>query len=261
MSKESKRVLDAVKFLRQEGYEPVFVALYGSQNYGMADETSDIDLKAAVVPKFDDVVRGLPMVSKDLEFEDGLIDVKDIRLLVNSWKKQNPNFMEILFTKWQWVNSLYPSMNWFILNREAIAHANEAQAINAMRGMMNQKYSHLFHDTPAQHDVIEKYGYSGKQLSHLCRLLEFMSKYKAMDYEKLLVPDSPEDYVAIKRHDPVLPVEEVKELAESWMQQGDRIADDLLKKADPPNDHLMYWMDEVKFKIVSDALRKEIMLK
>ena len=42
--------------LEKDGYNVLYIALYGSQNYGVSDEYSDIDAKAIVLPKIDDIV-------------------------------------------------------------------------------------------------------------------------------------------------------------------------------------------------------------
>ena len=53
---------------------------------------------------FDDIVFGRRLVSTTHEFDidgvQGLVDVKDCRSLISCWKKQNVNFVELLFTKY-----------------------------------------------------------------------------------------------------------------------------------------------------------------
>ena len=63
--------------LEKDGYNVLYIALYGSQNYGVSDEYSDVDAKAIVLPKIDDIVfkRNISFVK---EFDN--IDLKNLAL-------------------------------------------------------------------------------------------------------------------------------------------------------------------------------------
>ena len=79
-----QRVQEHYDYLQQKGYEIVFLALQGSQNYGLDvyDENymSDIDTKAVVLPSFEDFVYNRQPVSKTVVLENNEhIDVKDVR--------------------------------------------------------------------------------------------------------------------------------------------------------------------------------------
>ena len=74
------------------------VFLYGSQNYGTSTENSDVDTKAILIPSFGDLILREP-VSKEIHLANNEhCEVKDIRELVKMFKKQNINFLEILYT-------------------------------------------------------------------------------------------------------------------------------------------------------------------
>ena len=78
------------KALKAKGYDPVFISLYGSQNYNCDTKDSDHDYKAIVMPTLDDFVFNKKPVSTIVDYENGLCDVKDIRLMFHQFKKQNP---------------------------------------------------------------------------------------------------------------------------------------------------------------------------
>ena len=93
-----KRVQEHYEYLKSEGYEIVFIALQGSQNYRLDvydDEyMSDVDTKAIVLPTFEDFVYGRQPISKTLVLENNEhIDVKDIRVMFETYKKQNVNYI------------------------------------------------------------------------------------------------------------------------------------------------------------------------
>ena len=72
--------------------------LQGSQNYGLDYEGSDIDTKLILTPTIEDIIFNRKPVSTThvMENEEHL-DAKDIRLYIQTFRKQNLNFLEILF--------------------------------------------------------------------------------------------------------------------------------------------------------------------
>lgn len=102
-----KRMQEHLEELEKRNYKVVGIFLQGSQNYDLDYEGSDIDTKAIVLPTFEQIVFNTKPVSTTLILEnDEHIDVKDIRIMFSCFKKQNINFLEILFT------------DYFILNKD-----------------------------------------------------------------------------------------------------------------------------------------------
>lgn len=61
-------------------FDYFYIGLYGSQNYNLDNKNSDVDAKAIVVPSFDELIR-FKGESKSFSFGDGILDVKDVRLM------------------------------------------------------------------------------------------------------------------------------------------------------------------------------------
>lgn len=80
-----------------------YIGLYGSDNYGLNTAESDYDFKAIVAPTIRDFIKG-KQVSTTIELPFGLCDVKNPQNMFNCWKKQNINFLEILFTNYYLFN-------------------------------------------------------------------------------------------------------------------------------------------------------------
>jgi predicted nucleotidyltransferase len=163
------------------GYEVVGVFLQGSQNYELDYEGSDIDCKAILLPKFEDFVLNNKAVSTTHVLENNEhIDLKDIRLMFDYFKKQNINFVEILFTRYKIINPKYAVyMQKLFDNNERLAHYNNYASLNCIAGTSMEKYKALEHPYPTIVDKIEKYGYDPKQLHHIIRLNEFIKRYIA----------------------------------------------------------------------------------
>lgn len=101
--------------------------LQGSQNYNLDYEGSDIDTKAIMLPSFSDfVLNAKPLSTTHIMENNEHVDFKDIRLMFDCIKKQNVNFVEILFTPYSIINSEYADLFQPVLDaREEIARYNQ----------------------------------------------------------------------------------------------------------------------------------------
>lgn len=202
----------------------VGIFLQGSQNYGLDDDESDVDTKLVVTPSLSDLVRAKDPVSTTyVRANDEHIDFKDVRLMLNTFKKQNLNFVEILFTPWFILNPLYESI-WgeLVKYSETIAHYNNYLAVKAMKGVALEKYHALEHRYPSRIPIIDKFGYDPKQLSHLIRVRNFIEKFIGHRfYEDCMHPDNPEYIIAVKRG--YIPHEKMREVADHEMALIDEL--------------------------------------
>lgn len=168
-------------------YEIFGIFLYGSQNYGLATPESDIDTKMIVIPSFEDLVLNKP-ISKTVSFPHGKCDVKDVREMMKSYKKQNVNFIETLFTDFYCINPEYQTLYDKLLSkREEIAHYDEHKALDCFNGLMMQAKKRLTNPTDNTKEEIEKYGYHPKSLMNICKYAAMTEKYiKGLDYNAVL---------------------------------------------------------------------------
>ena len=175
--------------------------LQGSQNYGLDYEKSDVDTKLIVTPTFREIAfNKSPVSTTHVRANDEHTDFKDIRLYIQTFRKQNLNFLEILFTPFQWVNWRYAD-EWqrLVDNREAITHYNPYQAIKSMKGIAMEKFHAMEHEYPSKLDVLAQYGYDPKQVSHLIRVEDYIERYiKGDSYESCLRPTDPEFIMDMK---------------------------------------------------------------
>ena len=140
-----ERLHHDMMYVTNKGYKVLGVFLQGSQNYNLDYPGSDIDTKCIVIPSFEDIVLNKQPASTTLILEDNShIDVKDVRLMWQCFKKQNINFLEILFTKYYIVSSRY-ELFWNDMREiaERIAHYNNYAAVNCIAGMVMEKTEEL----------------------------------------------------------------------------------------------------------------------
>ena len=197
-----KRVNEHYCETKKMGYDVVGVFLAGSQNYGVAYEDSDIDTKAILLPTFNDfVLTKSPISTTHICENNEHIDLKDVRSMFDCFKKQNTNFIEILFTKYKVINPEYAKIVAPLFeNRELIASYNNYATINSLCGMALQKYNAMEHPYPTLLDKIEKFGYDPKQLHHIVRILYFTQDYiTGHSYEECLNVPQKKYLIEVKR--------------------------------------------------------------
>lgn len=212
-----ERLIEDYDWVQSKGYKVLGVFLQGSQNYKLDYEGSDIDSKCIVLPSFEDFVLNKKPASTTLIKEDNShVDVKDIRLMFECFRKQNINFLEILFTEFYVVNANYIDL-WGTMwsHAEDIAHYNNYAAVNCIAGMVFEKHKALCHPYPTLKDKIDKYGYDNKQLHHIIRCEEFLNRYICgVPYQACLIPRCPSELVEVKSTYKYS-LEEAKEIAET----------------------------------------------
>lgn len=170
-----------LEHLIEQGYNKdriLGIFLYGSQNYNLDTETSDVDTHAILLPSFEEMCLNKEWLSKEFRLENGEhIILKDIREYAKMLFKQNINFVETLFTEFKWVNPKYEQLfnSYFINNREEIARYNVQAAV---RSVAHQGLNTL---RQSRED--------GKKLCNVGRIVYCLEKYLLKEnYEKCIKP-------------------------------------------------------------------------
>lgn len=156
----------------------MYMGLYGSQNYMLDDENSDVDAKAIVIPSLNDLIESNEVSTSYTNDNDEILDVKDIRVMFKQFLKSNVNFLEILFTNDYIYNKEFSSEVAAIRDmREDIARYDIKTLVKANYGMMINKFKSLTKVRPSTEKVITLYGYSGKDACHIVRMSELINNF------------------------------------------------------------------------------------
>ena len=262
MARLAEHYEEAKEYFDESRIVGIFVQ--GSQNYGLDYENSDIDTKLIVVPTFEEIAfNKKPHSTTHVRKNNEHIDFKDIRLYMDTFRKQNLNFLEILFTPYKIVNPQYAKWwNMLVENREAIAHYDIHRAIKSMKGIALEKYHAMEHRYPSKVDIIDKYGYDSKQLHHLLRVEEYLARYIAGDsYESCLTPGETMSMClrAIKEHNDFFDLKQAKELADVSIQNIDVLCTHGLGKyPEGHNEEVEELLKEVQYEIMKYAVAVEL---
>ena len=243
----------------------VGIFLQGSQNYGLDYEGSDIDTKLITTPSFREVaLNQKPVSTTHIRENNEHIDLKDIRLYIETFRKQNLNFLEILFTDYFAINPIYASeWNRLLDNREDIAHMNPFRAVKSMKGIALEKYHAMEHRYPSKIEIIDKYGYDPKQVSHLVRVEDYLERYiKGEEYLSCLHPSNDKlDLISDLKHYKY-DLEAAREIAEASLARVIDIADSFCEKISPDEAPKMRaLLEDVCCNIIAISIKKELLEK
>lgn len=174
--------------LERKGYKVIYIGLYGSQNYNLDDEQSDIDCKAIILPTLHDIIFR-KTTSEVIECENGSIDMKDLITFYNVIRKGNFSYIEAIDTEYsigdKYLKDLFKQIR---------------PNLKSFLGAMHEKRKALTHEYPSKHKEFEKWGFDPKQYHHIIRLshiLQHINKnFSYMVYDDYLG----KDMIEIKRN-------------------------------------------------------------
>ena len=155
----------------------VGVFLYGSQNYNVDTDSSDVDTYVVIAPTIKDAILKEGYFVKQLNLPNGEhCTLMDIRHYVKNLKKQSVNFVETLFG-YKWINPIWRELwnKYFNNNRENIATYDTKRACMAIAG----QGLHTLHQG----------SHNGKKVGNAWRLYIMLTKFMRDDfssYENIL---------------------------------------------------------------------------
>ena len=258
-----KRVKEHYDEVCSLGKEVVAVFLQGSQNYELDEYSeeymSDIDTKCIILPTLDDIVNGKsPYSSTHVCANNEHIDIKDIRVMFDMFKKQNNAYVELLFTKYYYINPKYEKLVMELKSlAESISRMHPNQALRCMAGTSAEKYKALEHPYPNTIEKINKFGYDPKQLHHILRINDFMKRFIAGEsYESCLVPKHREYLMKVKKG--FYDLTEARRLAYETDQENKRLKDENIQVPEYINFEVEEQLNDLKVKFIKQFLKEEL---
>ena len=250
------------------GHEVFCLVLQGSQNYDLdiyCDAyKSDVDTKAILLPSFDSFCRGsLPISTTHVRANNEHIDLKDIRTMFETFRKQNINFVEVLFSRFYIVPEKYRE-TWEKLQQmgEKLTHCHPSQTLKTMAGLSFEKHKALCHPYPSIIDKINQYGYDGKQLHHIIRINMFIKKYlSGVPFAECLTSRTNEEYaMLIRAKMNGYSLIEAKEIADALNAENNAMKDDYIAKhgADIVDVQPYIELDSIKVDVLRSWFKEQL---
>ena len=166
------KISEAVETIEKQTRRNAAVcSLVGSRNYNLHTEGSDHDIIAFVIPTLEDMY-GHDEYFKQIKGDGYEIQVHDLRKLPDLLCKSNPSYMEIIFSR----NNFMDGDMYTLLyeNRERIARMNLPYLYNSSVGTFLNKMKYLEKGTNGTQHLVERYGYDTKQAMHAYRILSML---------------------------------------------------------------------------------------
>jgi len=212
----------AADYVASLGYSPVYTAIYGSQNYGLAirteDYQSDYDFKCIVLPSLWDLAEGRKPASLTVDTAEGQIDIKDIRVFVDVLLRMNPSYLECLATENAWVLPGGEGIGEMRALLPQLMKENGTAFARVCCGLFEEKAKQMRHPYPSAADKIERFGYDGKQVHHMYRLLLLLRAFEESGTLCLAVPKGEKPLLTSLKLNRI-PLDEAERMIAGWRQE------------------------------------------
>lgn len=184
-----------VKFIEDKypNYDVLGGFLFGSQNYNLNTENSDVDTIIVLIPSIK-LLFSEKEVSTTYELEDHHIVVKDLKAFNKNLLTLSPMAVEPLFSQWTWINDKYKYayLKFYLNNAEKIAMSCPAILYDKVRAMIKS--------------MVLKESLTGKQYVLCKRMIHLLKKLaEGKSYEEAMwFPDNEAvSMIEIKRNDKI----------------------------------------------------------
>ena len=180
---------------------------------------------------------------------------------METFRKQNLNFLEILFTPYHCGHPDYwKEWSRLVDARERIARMNPFRAVKSMKGIALEKYHAMEHAYPSKLDILAKYGYDPKQLHHLVRIDNYLTRYiNGESYEKCLIPEDSMKAFLLTIKKGGWDLASARELANQSLAHVEKIANEFCAWEEEREDEEMRdLLEDVSYNIMKIAVEKEL---
>ena len=181
---------------------------------------------------------------------------------METFRKQNLNFLEILFTDYYIINPLYERQwNRLVKNREEIAHMNKVRAVKSMYGIAMEKYHAMKHPYPSKIELLNKYGFDGKQVHHLLRVQDYLARYiDGESYKDCLRPTAEIVPHLLEYKRQQVPLEIAEKEAEEAKANVEKMMKDFCDgKIESEDPEMRKLLEDVSYNIMKIAVRRELL--
>lgn len=240
-----KELSNYKRILEEKGYNVIYIGLYGSQNYNLDDEQSDIDVKAIIMPSLHDIIFR-KVTSKTIECEKGNIDVKDLLTFYDVIRKGNFSYIESIQTEYS-IGDKYI---------KGLFKENFKPNLKSMLGAMHEKRKALTHEYPSKTKEFELWGFDPKQHHHIVRLADLLAYNSKNCYCDSFIKyndndDFREHLINLKRNKHLLSKEFVEQDSDEIIEQAKLlIPEDYVYEAANIDDEInKYIEDKIKIEL------------
>ena len=219
------------KYCAKIGAVRIMTGLFGSQNYGLDDENSDVDTKSIIVPALTDWLWSTEGDSNHvLQMPDGShAEMKPVVGMFKQFIKGNINFLELLYTPYV---DIAPGWEWayeeLIGAADNIARHNMYRQASVWFGYINQMMKRAMYSSEEQ-GYKDELGYNPKALMNMLRLKQTFIRWFEFHRpfnEAIDMGDFYDELIAVKHGSMSLEyAETLVEDTEKWIEKWKKYVD------------------------------------
>ena len=178
-NKVLQTLCDVIKYLKLNNFNRIiYIGLYGSQNYQLDTENSDVDCQCFLLPDIHDIIFNNPINATTIPTTHGTCVIKDIRSAFSEVRKCSPNILEVFATKYSLCNKdYYFHMKQICNSADSFAMISKYKLLKGLEGLY-YKYKNK-----STNDI--KYL---KHTEHMINMLDIICDNDEYSYYNLLVP-------------------------------------------------------------------------
>lgn len=137
---------------------------------------------------------------------------------------------------------------------------NPWRAVKSMKGIALEKYHAMEHAYPSKAEVLAKYSYDPKQLHHLVRVDNYLTRYIAGEsYEKCLIPTEEMKKFLLDIKQGNWELAAARELATMSLAHVEKIADEFCaQNEDKEDEEMRNLLEDVSYNIMKIAVKEEL---
>lgn len=163
--------------------ERLIYAVVGSQNYNLATESSDTDVKIFVMPTFEDLYNGT-------EYKDRYEDIETntngsihcIRKISEVFWKANINFIELLYSIDLYYNSFNKHLAFIFSLKHEIVKMNLPYLYNSCYGNYHSGLKGISKGTENTRHLIDTFGFDTKAAMKTYKALDFLIRFAETNF-------------------------------------------------------------------------------
>lgn len=180
IAKQFKNKIKLCKRYLPKNMKVVFVAFFGSWNYGLQTETSDVDMKVVYVPTLDDLINRVEEI-ETVKVDCGLVDKIALPAYIKKLSELELPYLEVLMCRHIWINPNYTELveNMRSVVKEALLKNKRMYAENVFK-TIRTIYGNF---------VNGLFDYNGKKAYNILRLNLLLRDVLERDDYKLVVAD------------------------------------------------------------------------
>lgn len=220
----NNKIFNVIEKRREEfctgfGLKIFGIFYFGSENYNLSDENSDVDCRLIYFPPIQDFNKQFEIQDYEANENQEHIECMDIKMFFHGLSILDLQILESLSTDYYWINPDFET-EWEELRNihDKISHCNERAFIENLKFKIEITLIRLQY-LEGEPSLIKECGYAAKAAHHILRLEEMWDKYiTGASFKEASLSTQKDLLISMKRGE--IPYDEAERL---WTESSNRL--------------------------------------